>query len=76
MPIDNMFWGDRYGVVTDRWGNTWAISSHKEDLSPEEMGKRAQAATEALRIHGVGSGSPGIAVARSGSPRSRSASAE
>jgi PhnB protein len=40
MPIADTFWGDRYGVVTDRWGNRWAISQHKEDLSPAEMQKR------------------------------------
>jgi len=41
MPISDMFWGDRYGVLSDKWGNRWAISQHKEDVSPEEMRKRA-----------------------------------
>jgi len=41
MPIENMFWGDRYGVVSDRFGNRWAIASHKEDVAPDEMKKRA-----------------------------------
>jgi PhnB protein len=41
MPITDQFWGDRYGVLSDRWGNRWAISQHKEDVTPEEMRKRA-----------------------------------
>ena len=41
MPIADMFWGDRYGVVSDKWGNRWGIATHKEDVPPEEMGKRA-----------------------------------
>jgi PhnB protein len=41
MPIADMFWGDRYGVLGDKWGNRWAIATHKEDVPPAEMGKRA-----------------------------------
>ncbi len=41
MPVADMFWGDRYGRVTDPFGVRWAIATHKEDLSPEEIGKRA-----------------------------------
>ena len=42
-PIDDMFWGDRFGKVADPYGHHWGIATHKEDLSPEEMGKRASA---------------------------------
>ena len=42
MPIQDVFWGDRYGKVRDPFGFHWGIATHKEDLSPEEMGKRAQ----------------------------------
>ena len=38
-PTD-MFWGDRMGNLTDPFGHTWAIATHKEDVSPEEMGRR------------------------------------
>src|SRR3954453_14210024 len=41
MPIADMFWGDRYGVLSDNWGNRWAIATHQEDVPPEEMGLRA-----------------------------------
>lgn len=40
MPIQDMFWGDRYGMVADKWGNRWSIASHKEDLTPAEMQRR------------------------------------
>ena len=40
MQLDNAFWGDRYGVLTDPFGQQWAIGSHVEDVSPAEMKKR------------------------------------
>jgi uncharacterized glyoxalase superfamily protein PhnB len=44
MPISNMFWGDRYGVVKDPAGHQWSIATHIEDLTPEQMQQRAAAA--------------------------------
>lgn len=41
-PTD-MFWGDRMGNLKDPFGHQWAIATHKEDVSPEEMEKRMQA---------------------------------
>ena len=41
MPIGDMFWGDRVGTVTDRWGNKWTLAKHIRDLSPAEL-KKAQ----------------------------------
>jgi PhnB protein len=38
------FYGDRHGGVDDPMGNTWWIATHLEDVSPEEMERRAQAA--------------------------------
>jgi PhnB protein len=40
-PVD-MFWGDRFGKLTDPFGHSWAIATHKEDVAPEEMKKRMQ----------------------------------
>jgi PhnB protein len=34
------FWGDRYGIVTDPFGQQWAIATHKEDVSPNELERR------------------------------------
>jgi uncharacterized glyoxalase superfamily protein PhnB len=42
MPVADMFWGDRMGVLTDRWGNRWTLAQHTRDMSPEE----AKAASE------------------------------
>jgi len=44
MPLNDMFWGDRYGKVTDPFGHSWSLATHKEDVHPEEMRKRAKAA--------------------------------
>jgi PhnB protein len=40
MPVTDMFWGDRHGVVEDPSGHRWGLATHKEDLSPEEMTRR------------------------------------
>ncbi len=42
-PVDQ-FYGDRHGAVADEFGNEWWIASHVEDVSPEEMERRAAAA--------------------------------
>ena len=44
MPIADMFWGDRYGIVLDPFGHRWSIATHKKDLSPAQMAKAAKAA--------------------------------
>jgi uncharacterized glyoxalase superfamily protein PhnB len=44
MPLMDMFWGDRYGQVTDPFGHIWSIATHIEDVPPEELATRAQAA--------------------------------
>jgi PhnB protein len=38
---ENMFYGDRMAGVVDKWGNYWSIATHVEDVSPEEMKRRA-----------------------------------
>jgi uncharacterized glyoxalase superfamily protein PhnB len=43
MPPTDMFWGDRYGQLQDPFGHHWALATHKEDVSPEEMAKRMAA---------------------------------
>jgi len=48
MPIADMFWGDRYGKVQDPFGHTWGLATHTEDLSPEEIDRRAQAFMESM----------------------------
>ncbi len=41
MPLQDMFWGDRYGTLKDPFGHSWSIATHVEDLTPEEIGQRA-----------------------------------
>jgi PhnB protein len=40
MPPTDMFWGDRFGRLTDPFGHSWSMATHKEDVAPEEMKKR------------------------------------
>lgn len=42
--VSDKFYGDRLGTVTDPFGHIWHLSTHKEDVSPEEMEKRVKAA--------------------------------
>lgn len=42
MPVNDMFWGDRYGQIQDPYGHRWAIATHKKDVTPEEMKKAAK----------------------------------
>jgi PhnB protein len=48
MPLENMFWGDRYGKFTDPFGHSWAVATHIEDVSPEEMQKRTEAMSKQM----------------------------
>ncbi|HEV3501135.1 MAG TPA: VOC family protein [Bradyrhizobium sp.] len=43
MEPTDMFYGDRTGSVKDPSGNTWSIATHKEDVAPQELAKRADA---------------------------------
>ncbi len=43
-PLADMFWGDRFGQVQDPFGQQWGLATHKEDLTPDEVRKRAAAA--------------------------------
>lgn len=42
-PLTDMFWGDRYGRVTDPFGHEWSLAQHVKDVSPEEMAKAVAA---------------------------------
>ena len=42
-PVADQFYGDRVGGITDPFGHRWSIVTHKEDLSPEELHRRAAA---------------------------------
>jgi PhnB protein len=40
-PVADQFYGDRNGTIHDPFGHVWTVSTHKEDVSPEEMQRRA-----------------------------------
>lgn len=46
-PVVDQFYGDRSGMFTDPFGHVWNISTHIEDVSPEEMDRRSKASMEA-----------------------------
>jgi PhnB protein len=42
-PVDDQFYGDRVGSFEDPFGHHWSVATHVEDISPDEMEKRAAA---------------------------------
>lgn len=42
-PLQDRFYGDRSGALEDPFGHIWFVATHKEDLTPEEVDRRAQA---------------------------------
>ena len=42
-PLENQFYGDRSGTLTDPFGHVWTIATHVEDVSPEEIDRRFKA---------------------------------
>ena len=41
MPLENTFWGDRYGKLEDPFGHSWSLATHIEDLTPEQIMENA-----------------------------------
>jgi uncharacterized glyoxalase superfamily protein PhnB len=41
MPLEDCFWGDRYGILRDPFGHRWSIATRLEDLSPRQVQERA-----------------------------------
>ncbi len=42
-PVADQFYGDRSGSLKDPFGHSWHLSTHKEDVSPEELNRRMAA---------------------------------
>jgi len=45
-PLEDKFYGDRAGTLIDPFGHMWMVATHVEDVSPEEMSRRAEAQTK------------------------------
>jgi PhnB protein len=43
MPVAEMFWGDRYGVIEDPWGHAWSLATHVKDLTPAQIAQNMKA---------------------------------
>jgi PhnB protein len=41
MPLENCFWGDRYGILQDPFGHRWSVATRLKDLSPAQLQKQA-----------------------------------
>ena len=37
MPVADMFWGDRYGVLEDPFGHRWSVATHLRDVAYEDL---------------------------------------
>jgi PhnB protein len=47
--VANQFYGDRSGTLEDPFGHVWTVATHVEDVPPEEMKRRAEAAMQAAK---------------------------
>ncbi len=45
-PVQDQFYGDRSGTIEDPFGHLWHVATHKEDLSPEDLQRRLDAAMQ------------------------------
>jgi PhnB protein len=41
-PVEDQFYGDRAGKLVDPFGHSWFLATHKEDVAPEELKRRAE----------------------------------
>ena len=39
-PVENQFWGDRMGTLTDPFGHKWSLATTVEEVSPDELQRR------------------------------------
>jgi PhnB protein len=47
-PLKDQFYGDRSGTLTDPFGHSWTVATHKEDVAPDEMERRAASAMKEM----------------------------
>jgi uncharacterized glyoxalase superfamily protein PhnB len=44
MPVNEAFWGDRYGQLEDPFGHRWSVATHVKDVSPADLQKAMESA--------------------------------
>ena len=42
MPLEDTFWGDRYGKLEDPFGHHWSVATHIREMSPDEIQQATQ----------------------------------
>ena len=42
MPLEDMFWGDRYGKLEDPFGHHWSVATHIREVSLDELQQAAE----------------------------------
>jgi PhnB protein len=42
LPVSDWFWGDRYGILRDRFGHVWALATVLDELTPEQVEKKIE----------------------------------
>ncbi|MDB6141400.1 MAG: glyoxalase [Pseudomonas sp.] len=47
--VQDQFYGDRMGTLKDPFGHLWLVSTHKQDLTPDEIGERAKEAFKQMQ---------------------------
>jgi PhnB protein len=52
MPLADMFWGDRYGSLTDPFGQVWGVATHLKEPTPEEIRRGAEEFAAKMRSGG------------------------
>ncbi len=53
-PVENAFWGDRFGTVADPFGYIWDLATHVEDVPPDEIRKRGESFMKDMASKGCG----------------------
>lgn len=53
MAVENQFWGDRMGTLTDPFGHKWSIATHVEDVPPEQFQERMAASQQSRQTETV-----------------------
>jgi PhnB protein len=60
MPMQDMFWGDRMGMVIDPFGNSWTIATHQRDLTRAQLRKAADEFSQRMAAGNEGMEAPEI----------------
>jgi PhnB protein len=52
MPVEDQFWGDRYGKLEDPFGHHWSVATHVRDVSADEMKQAMREMEKSMKAEG------------------------